>query len=99
MKPTGAGENLIGLRIHRERSCREQEAGAVQKFDERLRALLQARNRGAQLGAFMLVEFGRDSRAPLEIGQGVDQRLEQRVVARRAHIMSVDVLELGEVEA
>ena len=47
----------------------------------------------------MLVELGRDLRAARQIGQGVDQRLEKLVVARRAHEMAVDVLELGEVEA
>ena len=99
MKAPGAGENLLGLRIHIERPRREQEAGAVEQFDQRLGALLQARNRRPKLGALRLVEFGRDLRAAGQIGQGVDQRVEQRVVARRAHVMAVDVLELGEVEA
>ena len=52
-----------------------------------------------KLGALVLVELGCDLGPARQIGQGVDQRLEKLVVARRAHEMAVHVLELGEVEA
>ena len=99
MQASGAGENLLGLRIHRQRPLGEQEGGAVEKLDQRLGALLQARNRRAQLGALLLVELGCDLRPARQIGQGADERVVELRVARRAHVMAVDVLELGVVEA
>ena len=70
MNASGAGENILSLRIHRQRALGEQEGGAVEKLDQRLGALLQARNRGAQLGAFLIVEPGCDLRPARQVGQG-----------------------------
>ena len=53
---------------------REQEAGAVDQFDQRLGALLQAGHRGRELGALGVVERGGDLRAAGQIGQRVDER-------------------------
>ena len=36
MDTPGAGENFLGLLIHRERPGREQEGGAVEELDQRL---------------------------------------------------------------
>ena len=63
METPGAGENLLGLHVHRERPRANRKRRAVEQFDQRLGALLQARNRRPKLRALMLVELGRDLRA------------------------------------
>ena len=59
METSRAGENLLGLRSHRERRRGEQERRAVDEFDQSLGAFLQARNRRPKLSALMLAELPR----------------------------------------
>ena len=93
------GENFLRLGVHRQRARGEEEAGAVEQFDQRLGALLQAGHGLLQLREQCGVELGGKFFAAGEIGEGVDQRLRQLHIGRRAHIMAVHILELHEIEA
>ena len=99
MQTAAARQDLRGLVVDRQRPPREHEVRAVGEFDQRLGALLEAGQGGAQLRALARVELGGDRRAARQEGQGVDQDRHQFVVGRRPHVMAVHVLELGGVEA
>ena len=77
----------------------EQEGGAVEKLDQRFCALLETRNRGPQLRPLSVVQPRLDFGPARQIGQRVNERVVKFGVAGRAHIVAVDVLELGIVEA
>ena len=64
MQPPAAREDFLGLFLQRQRPFREQEFGAVGEFDQRLGAFLQAGQGGGELGALLVVEFGRISGPP-----------------------------------
>ena len=99
MRAAALGEDVGGPGVHRERPLGEQKSSALEKFDQSLRALLEAWDGRAQLRPLPVVELRQNLGPARQIRERVDERLEKIVVRRAAHEMAVHVLELGGIEA
>ena len=92
-------EQRRGLVVEGERAVGKDEPGAVHQLDQRLGSLLQPRHGGEQLRAQLRRQLGG------ELGSAGDVRehaldLGQEIgIGRLAHVVAVEALELGEVEA
>src|SRR5690606_2047521 len=72
---------------------------SIKKFDQCLSAFLEARHSGAELSLALLVHTVEQSLPALQMGQGFEEDVQQRVIVRAAHVNAIQRFELLEIEA